>query len=168
MINIIPILLLLSFTLTGCAAAVIPIFGIGPIDQKPATASPKSDKLSDLTRDKELYENQKKQLEGELGLWKKDLCNAAVVSAGKSPIGGFTHLTPGQDPTIVSGWRDPMTKGDAEDRFIEAKSNIERIEDTLEMTKKALIKVNREIQELERIEAGGSEGGGGGGGGGGY
>jgi hypothetical protein len=131
-----------------------------------------SEEIGKLKSWKQTLEDQKKQFEGELGLWKLRICNTALVSAGRSPVGGFTHVVPGQDPTNVGAWRDPMTKGDAEDNFIEAKSQVERLEDAIKMTEKELSETNKKINELERVEAGGGEGGGGssggGGGGGGY
>ena len=137
----------------------------------PSSVLANSEEIAKLKSWKQTLEDQKKQFEGELGLWKLRICNTTLVSAGKSPVGGFTHVVPGQDPTNVGAWRDPMTKGDAEDNFIEAKSQVERLEDAIKMTEKELIKVNGEIKKWENTEAGGSEGGGGssgGGGGGGY
>lgn len=140
----------------------------------PSSVLANSEEIAKLKSWKQTLEDQKKQFEGELGLWKLRICNTTLVSAGKSPVGGFTHVVPGQDPTNVGAWRDPMTKGDAEDNFIEAKSQVERLEDAIKMTEKELSATNKKIDDLERIEngGGGSGGGGGssggGGGGGGY
>jgi len=165
--SIISVLLLLSFTLTGCIFAAR-TEGTNP---KTLTTFQNSDKLSALKNDKKLYEKQKKDLEGQLGLAKRELCGTVMVSCGKSFPGGMSHIDYRHDPTNVSTWRDPLTKGDAEDNFVKTKGEIEWIEDNLKETEKALAKVNREIQEQERFESGGGGGGGGssgGGGGGGY
>lgn len=151
------ILCLLMLTVSGCLAAKTSNSG---------SVAPKSGELSKLKSWKQTLEEDIKNNKKEKTGWNQRICNTALVSSGKSPI-GHTHLIPGQDPNNVAAWRDPITKGDAEDNFIEAKIQVERLEDSIKAAEKELAETNKKIDELERIESGGSEGGGGGGGSGG-
>jgi hypothetical protein len=135
----------------------------------PCSVFADTDEIAKLKSWKQTVQDQLRKDQGELGLWKQRMTNTVLVSAGKSPIGGFTHVVPGQDPTLVQGWRDPMTKGDAEDNFTEATSHIQRLEDSIKAAEEELSNVDKKITALENAEAGGggggeSEGGGGGGG----
>lgn len=126
-----------------------------------------ADEIAKLKSWKQTVQGQLGKDRGELGLWKQRMTNTVLVSAGKSPVGGFTHAVPGQDPTLVQGWRDPMTKGDAEDNFSESQIHIQRLEDSIKAAEQELRETDKKINDLERTEAGrggGSEGGGGGGG----
>lgn len=133
----------------------------------PCAAFANSAEIQKLNSWKESVQSQLTKDKGELGLWKQRMSNTVLVSAGKSPIGP-THMVPGQDPTIVSGWRDPMTKDDAADNFTEAVSHVQRLEGNIKAAEQELARVEKEIKKLENIERGGSGGGGGDGGGGGY
>ena len=157
--NVAYILCLLMLIVSGCLATKT---------SNSSSVTPKSEDLSNLKKWKQTLEEDIKKNQKEKNGWNKRICDTALVSSGKSPIGP-THMIPGQDPTDISGWRDPITKGDAEDNFIEAKIQVERLEDAIKAAEKELSETNRKINELERIEqgGGGNDGGGGSGGGGG-
>ena len=126
-----------------------------------------ADEIAKLQSWKQTVQDQIKKFDGEKGLWELRMTNTVVTSVGKSPVGGFTHAVPGQDPPLVSGWRDPMTKGDAEDNFSECKTNIQRLEEAIKAAEQELSQIDKKIKVLDSAEAsggGGSEGGGGGGG----
>lgn len=135
----------------------------------PFSAFADGDELGKLNSWKQTVQDQLAKNRGELGLWKQRMANTALASAGKSPI-GFTHIVPGQDPTLVQGWRDPLTKGDAEDNFTEATMHIQMLGDNIKAAEDELTQIDKKIKALESPEASGGGGGktGGGGGGGGY
>lgn len=112
---------------------------------------------------KKQVEKANKQTRDELNQWKMQMVNSGLSMVGKSPM-GFTHTTPGQDPSLVSTWRDPMAPGDAPDAFSESTEQIKRLEEELEVQDHELKKVTREIEEKDKEKSGGSEGGGCGGG----
>lgn len=129
-----------------------------------------ADEIAKLQSWKQTVQNQIDKDRGELGQWKQRMGNTVLVSAGHSPVGGFTHVVPGQDPTLVQGWRDPLTKGDAEDNFSECQMHIQRLEDSIKAANQELSQTDKKIKNLESALAGGDDGGEseGGGGGGGY
>lgn len=135
----------------------------------PYTVFADADEVAKLQAWKQTVQNQLDKDRGELGQWKQRMTNTVLVSAGHSPVGGFTHAVPGQDPTLVQGWRDPMTKGDAEDNFTESQMHIQRLEDSIKEAQQELSQTDKKIKALESVQAGGveaeeAEGGGEGGG----
>lgn len=157
-------LCLLTLLLTGCSLGTNSWVSV-----KSAPPVPQSDELSKLKSWKHTIEKDIEQKKNERRGWNKRICDTTLASCGKSPM-GFTHTVPGQDPTIVSGWRDPITKDSANDDFIEAKSQVDRLNDTIKAAEKELAETNRKIEALECTNSGGNggSGGGSGGGGGGY